>query len=240
MFSSTINKFYLVYLILCISLTNVFSDYSKLKSTSSFLQRTIRSFDNPIQSQNLDFRFKYNTTELVSSKNDKDSSKILSLRIGCSKMNCVNGNCIDKDTCVCQYGYSTYNFTDGEYVVKDSKLADKAGKDRRFYCDYKMKEQIVAFLLEVSLVLGIGHIYLGRVFHGLLKMNIILLFVLLDIFIKNKIGDKSLKSKNMYYSFSLTIYICLVLFHLVDIVMIGLNKYPDGNGMKMYYAEIQH
>jgi hypothetical protein len=238
MFSSSINKFYLIYLIIGFSSTTIFSSF-KLKASNhnNNLKPDIKSTE--IKELNLDFRFKYNTTELLT-KQDQDSSKGLSLIIRCSKINCLNGNCIDKDTCVCQHGYSTYNFTDGEYKIKDKDKIEKGVNDKRFYCDYKMKSQIVAFLLEVGFILGIGHIYLGRILHGLLKMNVILLFLFLDIFIKNKIGNKSLKSKNMYYNFSLFCYICIILFHLVDIVMMGLNKYNDGYGMRMYYEEIPH
>eukprot|EP00340_Litonotus_pictus_P008849 CAMPEP_0170514712 /NCGR_PEP_ID=MMETSP0209-20121228/1287_1 /TAXON_ID=665100 ORGANISM="Litonotus pictus, Strain P1" /NCGR_SAMPLE_ID=MMETSP0209 /ASSEMBLY_ACC=CAM_ASM_000301 /LENGTH=253 /DNA_ID=CAMNT_0010798911 /DNA_START=81 /DNA_END=842 /DNA_ORIENTATION=- len=181
-----------------------------------------------------DPRFKYKVKEEYKDqtrklKEGKDTEEAKIETIKCTSDNCSHGKCIDEEYCVCHRGYASYKITNFEDSDEDIDPKDK------IYCDYQMKEQIVAFLLETIFILGFGHLYAGRIVHGVLKMLIILLFVAFDLLLKSWIASKSLKTKNFYYTLSLSLYFGLLVFQLLDIVMLGLNKYHDGNGMPFYF-----
>ena len=168
----------------------------------------------------LDYRYKYDI------KKEVEDFKV-DAEITCTKDSCSNGKCVDGD-CICFEGYAS----------NISKLKTYKKKSQVVFCEYKLKEHIVAFLLETFFVIGIGHLYSGRMTHGIVKMLCILLFIVLDVIIKNLMGGKSLKARNGYYSFSLALYFSIIIYQLFDIVMLGLNRYSDGNGMPLYYNEM--
>lgn len=214
------------------------SFFSKSKSSNKQYNKNIKynKHKKSIASNKLDYKYKFTTTESyymssIYNKNYKVS-------ISCSKFNCLNGNCVDSKTCVCNKGYTTSN----------KGLNKENINDKRYYCNYQMKDQLLAFLLESILILGFGHLYLGRLAYGLFKMTLICFFVGLDIinFYRsnklnkdnelNKVHNNKILDRNYYFYFNILVYSGLTVFHLVDIVLMGLNKYPDGNGISLYFS----
>lgn len=239
------NRIFLILIINCfVSIKNFPPMSNYAINMPSFLEKMVKideAYDND-ENENidkniknsklkdfLDYTYKYKIDDYYTIEENtklKENKRVIHLT--CNKENCLYGRCIDEGTCVCLQGYAT-NLNKQQQNYHLEKNQDKT------FCNYKLKEQIVAFLLETLLVLGFGHIYAGRLIFGIVKMICIILFIGVDCIIKNSINEKSLKAKNLYYSLSLAIYFILILFQLFDIVMLGLNKYTDGNGMPLYF-----
>lgn len=138
----------------------------------------------------------------------------------CSSKTCEFGDCKDKNTCICAKGYAQ--------LSSDSSA---------LLCTYKLKEQLVAFLLESFLVIGIGHFYCSRVLFGILKLLFLVAVVLIDFLLKG-INPKASVNKNNYInSISYLLYFGFIGFHIYDITMFGSGKYTDGYGMPLYIRE---
>ena len=134
----------------------------------------------------------------------------------CNSTTCVHGKCEDDNTCDCTLGYG------------------QLPSDTTTLCNYKLKEQLLAFILETVFIFGVGHFYIGQVFFGLMKILAIALIVIMDCLFKSIWKSDKLKNQNCVNAISYVMYFGLVFFQLFDVVMFGLNKYKDGNGMPLY------
>lgn len=117
---------------------------------------------------------------------------------------------------------------------------------RKFYsesfCGYHKKSQLITFLLESIFLIGIGHFYSNRFFHGLLKFLLIALIILLvssmkkskiEIkFFMNVISDK-LSFDYLYNFLFFILFVNFIFVHIVDVIMIASNQYLDGFGFPM-------
>jgi len=110
------------------------------------------------------------------------------------------------------------------------------------FCGYHRKSQLIAFILESIFLIGIGHFYLNRFFHGIYKLVLIFLILLLVFSMKrSKIEKKfflSITSDKQYLdvflNFIFFVLIANFIFvHVVDVIMIASNKYLDGFGFSM-------
>ena len=126
-----------------------------------------------------------------------------------------NGKCVDPNKCVCDIGYSNYKL-----------------KSYHKTCSYKLKNQIIAFLLEFFLWFGIGHFYCMRYLMGIIKLCTVLLIIIFDCTMKN-IKFKSNKARNCINIFIYCLYFILILWQIFDVCMFGMNKYKDGNGVPL-------
>jgi hypothetical protein len=135
----------------------------------------------------------------------------------CNNQNCPTqrGYCQTNARCVCRFGWANLN------------------KDINHYCDYPQKSQKISFLLELFFPIGLGHFYAGRIVIGLAKLILIFITVTLDCLVKKMDGAKS-KHKNNLVMFVYTLYLFIIVWQIFDIVMIGLNKYNDGNGIPLF------
>lgn len=145
--------------------------------------------------------------------------------VACQKNNCFIpfGTCIDDSTCQCLESYANY-FPDS---------TDKPD----FYCSYEKKSQLVAFLLEFLLSNGFGHFYSGRILFGIFKMLVLIGPIVLGIlmFCCN-IGKGSDGSTccNLILMIGMCLLGCTALaWQLADLIMFGMNKYADGNGIPL-------
>ena len=79
----------------------------------------------------------------------------------CDQFNCPEPNYCseDKKQCICGQGQANYPFV---------------GENGQ-YCQYKQYKQLVAFLWELLLNLGIGHFYIKDIIIGVLKMIIMII-----------------------------------------------------------------
>ena len=85
--------------------------------------------------------------------NDDETKKPLVI---CNKYTCPKsrGICNEDNECVCVKGYDT---------IDDLSRGD-------FYCNYRKKSKLIAFLLEFVLGFGSGHFYMGHTTLGTIKM----------------------------------------------------------------------
>lgn len=138
----------------------------------------------------------------------------------CDASTCEFGKCKDKNTCICDNGYGQLQ-------------SDTSAK----MCSYKLKEQLVAFLLETFLIIGIGHFYCSRIVFGILKLLFLLIVLLLDFILKKLTVKSSVNKQNLSNGISYILYFAFIGFHIYDIVMFGASRYADGNGMPLYIRE---
>jgi len=137
-----------------------------------------------------------------------------------------HGECNKMNTdCICESGFTTFfNLTD---PFQDKK------------CNYEKKQQIKAFLFELFLGFGAGHFYTERFTVAGLKLGafifgicIICLFPITAKFLSEKLeSDCLLLSVSCFY------YLCsigLAFWFIYDLVMFGMNKYLDGNGVELF------
>ena len=113
------------------------------------------------------------------------------------------GACIQQK-CVCLYGYVT--------VVNTSSSNDI------MFCNYRQNDRTYPFLLEMILP-SFGLFYLGKTFHGIIKIITFIALLLLLGGVANKI--------NFFIGI---IYPFLYIF---DLIFLGLAKYNDGNGVPL-------
>lgn len=141
----------------------------------------------------------------------------------CNKKNCLNGKC-NKSYCECNQGYGQVNNKNTKNSFSDKEL-----------CNYKLKNQILAFILESFLIFGIGHLYVHRILYGILKAICFLSIIFIDYIIKKiAIEKKSNKALNTICFISYILYFSMIIFHLYDIMMFAVNKHTDGYGMPLY------
>jgi hypothetical protein len=150
------------------------------------------------------------------------------MNIKCSNLNCglPNGMCLDNTTCKCMDNYAMYSTVNGGSATVAANLQSEQ------FCNYVMKKQIVAFLLELFFPYGFGHLYCGRLASGIIKLFIALipLITCLAVMFTGSQTDGKVGCV------SITAPLCgciLFVWAIVDWVMFGINNYKDGNGMPL-------
>jgi len=140
----------------------------------------------------------------------------------CSTKNCQspNGSCKDSNTCVCNSGYL--------YVPLYLNSSNASQ-----YCFYSQKSQGISFILELFLVVGIGHFYTGRMLQGIFKLIFVLFIISYDCGFKIIWRSQSLKTFKNLQIFSYVLYFILLVWQMTDLCLYGLNKYTDGNGVPL-------
>jgi hypothetical protein len=146
--------------------------------------------------------------------------------IVCTQKNCVApyGVCTNNNTvCMCTSGYA--NFVPAGETTYD------------FYCTYKQKKQIIAFLLEFFISVGVGHFYAGRILFGVFKLLVmfgpIILGILMCCTAMMKDRDSS-TCMGLFVMIASCTFICGgLIWQLVDVIMFGINSYKDGNGVPL-------
>lgn len=116
-------------------------------------------------------------------------------------------------------------------------------------CNYKKKSQKTAFLLELFVGFGGGHVYSERFVNGFCKiviLPVILLIILLyNYLLKNDImllsqvdknkeeNGKSLIKRLVFVLFLTCVCSGIAFWIIYDVIHFGLNKYLDGNGVEL-------
>lgn len=104
-------------------------------------------------------------------------------------------------------------------------------------CCYKKKKQLVAFLLELCLSIGIGHFYYGNIVLGVIKLLLVLLLIIIIccsycfLLYSEMVVDKTKESISMWI-----INGCIILFavgYFIDLLLLGINFYTDNNGVPL-------
>lgn len=135
----------------------------------------------------------------------------------CTYDTCFNGYCNSTKFCICDDGFETFpsNNTIGCNYLK-----------------YKVK---VAFYLEFFLPFGIGHLYSERNEFGIFKIFLFIVSVAMLI-IYVIIAKKKNSSETTELVIALNTFLIVPLYlmwHIIDIMLFGVNKYVDGNGIPL-------
>lgn len=153
-----------------------------------------------------------------------DQSYFFVYGIVCTTQDCSPPNyCYNSTTCVCGNGMA-----DNNNLTYTNKATYQGA-----YCNYQQKNQLTAFLLEFFVASGSGHFYSGRILNGCLKLvGTLVPFILTCVIccIKCTASDKG---TGILALISGILGCLLVVWILVDVIMFGLNKFKDGNGVPL-------
>jgi hypothetical protein len=151
-------------------------------------------------------------TEYIEEERDLSLQKFFIItNITCNKTSCPGKNiCSDKSTCECSHGLANID------------------PDASVFCGYEQKKQLYTFFLEVCFLGGLGHLYAGRIAHGVIKL--ILIIILPFVLFYSAYWSKW---NPIVMIASTTICCGITIWHLVDVILIGMNKYMDGNGVPL-------
>lgn len=129
----------------------------------------------------------------------------------CNSKNCPSPNsCITDHICQCSEDRANFE----PYPLPEINSENS----QRTYCNYIRKKQLVAFVLEFS-ILSAGHFYIGNYFIGSLK----LIALMIAIIVAFKCEEKWAKFV------SAGLLIGLILWWTVDAGLFAVNFYPDSN-----------
>ena len=122
------------------------------------------------------------------------------------------------EACICNDEYDSYPF------------------DTYEKCFYKKKQQLIAFLLELFITFGAGHIYAENYTIGILKafFFVIACFNFISIRIWNKKTEENNTSVLLLGLTGFILCVVIIIWQIVDIILLGLNRYIDGNGITLY------
>ena len=135
----------------------------------------------------------------------------------CNKYTCPKnrGFCNKENECICSKDYET---------VDALTLGD-------FYCNYRKKSKLIAFLLEFILGFGSGHFYLGHINLATIKLIFTTLTCLL--FYQYNSIKKITEIKRVAIPLERFCIIGWIIWQLVDGFLLGFWFYKDGNGIEL-------
>jgi len=157
----------------------------------------------------------------------------------CSTLTCQmpNAICSTNQNCHCLPGYA--NFQPQPQQNQPGAPQPTTTPNGNYPCQYKQKQQLVAFLLEFFLPFGIGHLYALRTVFGVLKLLFMFVTpcVLCCFVCCGIVTMDSLNSQKIFASLSAMIGLIYSLgafsWMIIDLVFFGLNKYNDGNNVPL-------
>ena len=138
----------------------------------------------------------------------------------CTPSNCppLQGICSNNE-CICSRDFLTVN---NAYI-----------KNNGVFCNYETKSHFLAFLLELFLPFGVGHLYAENLTLATVKFC---LFVVLVVCFVSILCTLQTNVNKMIVALSAILVITLlslICFEIFDIIFYALNKYKDGNGVIM-------
>lgn len=137
----------------------------------------------------------------------------------CNVFNCPRkrGVCTRDTSCKCNEGFISVN--DDEFP---------------FYCNYEQKRQLNAFLLEFFIGFGIGHLYNGNIQIAMIKLILYFVAYFILCFIPYFTAQtKSNFLNRVFPCFQTMAILTIVIWQIVDSVLLGINWFPDGNGIPL-------
>lgn len=168
--------------------------------------------------------FEENKIKFLDSKKPLRYLNTMNLTFSCKndEIDCSgNGKCnAARNGCDCNFGYTTIS------------------NPKNFQCNYEMKHQLKAFLLELFVGFGAGHFYTLRYLMASLKLCAFLfgLYLICLFPIMAKCISEKFDSDLFVFLVS-CFYYCYVIgiafWYVWDLVMFGMNKYNDGNELPL-------
>ena len=105
--------------------------------------------------------------------------------------------------------------------------------DNQEYCTYKRKKQWLAFVLEAVVAFGAGHFYTENYERAIPKLIFWLIgwFLFITMRVISVKREKRDEVALIFAMLSCVMTIGMIVWYAVDVIMIGLNRYEDGNGI---------
>lgn len=247
---------------------NIFN-FNNLKTNDETLDNTAESdkyasiaFNNILnRAENRPIKYHH---ENITTKSILSTKNLFTLNKNsfCSIKNCFIpfGVCVKDDKCKCSRSYANlkhfnflkYNrlnrsslfinfFTDN--FISNHIMSFLQNFYTATYCSYNRKSQFIAFILESIFIIGFGHFYLNRIFHGLLKMILILIILYIAYLMKkSKVEIKfftsikrDLRFIDYFYNFLYFLFfIIFLIIHIIDSIMLSTSIYSDGFGFSLF------
>lgn len=147
------------------------------------------------------------------------------------KVDLISSQILDNNVymkCFCFKGYTTINIHSTFFPKK--------------LCNYPQKLKIVAIIIEGLIGYGVGHLYVGRTFHFLIKFLIcFILYMTIQILIsiKEDVNERFNNIINLNYETIikyLVTYISYIIYlwQFIDSLLFYLGIYKDGNSIDLY------
>lgn len=162
-----------------------------------------------------------NTNNQPNSTNNQPNQSDDSV-LQCGNYSCpsASGRCIglQSETCICLDTYATYP------------------KDSYVMCTYQRKFQLYTFLLELFITFGVGHFYAENYSIGVIKAIFWIICYFLFFFLRyiNKKKEEN-SAITLFIALLGCIFCCgMIIWQIVDIIFIAVNRYEDGNGIGLY------
>jgi hypothetical protein len=178
---------------------------------TSLLVTLVKSEDSKVNifPNNENMRYEVAKTNMLISLSD---FKCIDSISSCSS----HGKCNEKkDDCICDQGW----------LNEESLGLEK--------CNYSQKRQLTAFLYELFLGFGAGHFYTERYNMALAKLGAFIfgIYIICLFPLSAKFLNEKCESDYLVLGVSCFYYFCaigLAFWFVWDLVMFGMNKYPDG------------
>lgn len=132
----------------------------------------------------------------------------------------INARCVDGE-CLCPYSWATFPH------------------DVAVYCCYKQRRQLMAFIVELTCSLGIGHLYIGRYGLGGCKMFAMLsVLFMIGYWLVVKYAYKDSEAyrgpNDSRMKFWIWVFgILYFVWQTVDIVLYALNLHSDRHDVEL-------
>ena len=154
---------------------------------------------------------------LITPIKSTEESEQKSVLFICNKYTCPNnrGTCNELNECICKKGFDT---------VDDLSKGD-------FYCNYRRKSKLIAFLLEFVLGYGSGHFYMGNILLATIKMIYTSITCLL--FCQHNSLKKITEYKRIAVPLERFAVLGWIIWQIVDGILIFFGFYNDGNGHEL-------
>jgi len=166
--------------------------------------------------------------DLIQSQDYKIEGLFVTKVKSCNNIVCPNTTafCMDYKTCVCKNG-----FADLKCIAKNGVMTYKNSNK---VCEYRQKKQLYAFTLEIFGI-GLAHLYLQNYSIFALKLIFALLcliFLIPYLTCLPCIFENSKKRKT-YEVVDIAYLLSFLVWYVIDLVFLGLNKIKDGNGIPL-------
>ena len=180
-----------------------------------------------------------NTKDLININNystaisDPELKYTHAFNIVCNAYNCQNPNFCTPDLKACRCAPDS-----AEYNLYNNEEANKVRVNQTIpvYCNYKRKSQLVYFLLEFLLNIGVGHLYAGNFLLGGLKIGLVFLpcITFIVLFCLGIVVAENIKEiAGIGACIGILVACTVSIWWLVDAILIGIGIYKDGFGVPL-------
>lgn len=135
----------------------------------------------------------------------------------CNAGNVKHGNCVSSTYAMCQKKYATKEDEDDKW------------------CNYKQRNQLTYFLIEAIAAFGAGHFYAKNYKYAVPKLIYWILTWSFIISVRCFSLKRGLNDQhNLVCSLAALLFtIGMIIWYVYDIVLIGENRYLDGDGVEL-------